>query len=109
LSGNRRTPTSVGMEQKRAAMGGIEDIFGIKRTSLAGQTALYGGQLRVSLFGPRVRQVLLSRCQVKNNGDPQNGDPGSLFYWGSGDPGPHYTSILGIPDAQYHGDFGDPY
>ena len=47
-------------------------------------------------------------CQVKM-GTPKNGDPGSLLSWDNRDPGPHYIVIMGIPDAHYHRDYGDPF
>ena len=43
------------------------------------------------------------------NGDAQNGDPGYPLSWDNRDPDPHFTIILGTPDAHYHGDYGDPF
>lgn len=43
------------------------------------------------------------------NGTPQNADPGSPLSQDNGNPGPHHTVILGIQDAHYHSDYGDPF
>ena len=64
--------------------------------------------LRIAWLSVAVIFFQASRCQVEM-GTPQNGDPGSLLSRDNRDPGPHYTVIMGIPDAHYHSDYGDPF
>ena len=45
--------------------------------------------MRILWNGAKTETVL------SKNGDPPNRDPGSPLSWDNGDPGPHYTVILG--------------
>ena len=94
---------------KFTSVGWNDNCISLSMNTYQSACALVGiGSVGLGLLWPREKG---SGASVTHVGpvSSKNGDPGSPISRDNRDPGPHYTVMLGIPDAHCHSDYGDPF